>query len=339
MRSLTLGEATTVRSMLASEDVSERERIRRSKIPSRTFEGARQRAYSEGWVFDRYLPDPARLGRPLVHFVLARPHAEKLDLIRSRWQNDGSNVVLWQWPEALFAVFLTAAGSRIAEFSDQLGVAQPSVALTADVRKPQIPAYFDFEGSWSRILGVAGAVAYPQSLPKRMQSNGETRTYSDLKRKHVQELVSRANLETGAIRPLRTSPFFLPRSDQRLIADGSVDRRTFLDPRRIPPYDGREIDSMGFVHGELTAGATPAALFLRLATIRVTPFLFATNGKQVLLGAISLSPRVTTSTGVRPAVLANLQRFMKEIQIVREPVSALKVVVNHRYDRLFSADR
>jgi hypothetical protein len=124
-----------------------------------------------------------------------------------------------------------------------------------------------------------------------------------------------------------------------LLAKGAVERRTFLDLKRIPPFDDRGIEHVGFIHGELVEGATAENLFRRLASIRVTPFLLATDGNKVLMATLSPAPTSTPSGSPRPAVLANLQRFLRGIEIVREPVNSLDVVVDHRYDRLFTSDR
>jgi hypothetical protein len=117
---------------------------------------------------------------------------------------------------------------------------------------------------------------------------------------------------------------------------GVIERRVFLDLAKIPPCHDRVIERLAFIQGEFLSGSSPAALFRRLATIRVLPFLFATDGSRVLLGTLSPAPPTPTKADMKPAVLANLQRFLRSIDIVRERVASLSVVVNHRYDRLFA---
>jgi len=72
-----------------------------------------------------------------------------------------------------------------------------------------------------------------------------------------------------------------------------------------------------------------------LMAIQVRPFLFASGNSRILLATLSGTPSDLESRANRPAILGNLQRYLRNIQIVREPIEALSVVVNHRYDRLF----
>jgi hypothetical protein len=335
MKALTRNEATVVRSLLASEPVSERERIRRSGIPSRTFQGARQRAYADGWVFDRYLPDPVSIAKPYVTFVLGQPFAERYREVTDRWKNDLRCVLLWNWEETLFGIFFTG------ENPTHLGVEQlgPETfrrvfEFTADARKPHIPVFFDFEGSWSRIWELPGTHSYPHPLPSEIWEGHSKPILSSQDRVRIADMVERPFQQGRELGPLRVSPFYLPRSQRRLFEKSAVEHRVFLDLAKVPSYQHRPVERIAFVQGVLHPGGSVSALFRRLLAMKVFPFLFATDESKVLLGALSPAPRGPLSSTPRPAILVGLQRHLRSIEIVRESVSTMNVLVNHRYDRL-----
>lgn len=335
MKELTRSEAIVLRSLLACEDVRESERARRTGLPSRTVEEVRRRCYGEGWVFDRYVPNPVSLRTPLVSFAFARPYADKvLEVTRTFEELDGG-VLLWKWPDTLFSVSWSSAPEELAR---QESLIAPSsnltFNLTVDTRKAQVPVYFDFEGSWSRLTGQSGATSYPHSLPGEL---GPAVVLGGQERMGVTELIRRP-FEGPTPGPLRVSAYFLPRSQQRLLRDGKVQRRTFLDPSAVPPYEGRSVEQIAFTHGSLKPGRSVDGLFGRLAAIHVTPFLLVSDGTHVLLGAVSPAPSPRPTDGPRPAVLANMEDFLQEIEIVRNRASDLRVIANHRYDRLIVGD-
>jgi hypothetical protein len=335
MRSLTKGEASVVRSLLASERVSERERIRRSGIPSRTFEGARQRAYAEGWVFDRYVPDPVRIARPNVTFSLVQPFAERLDDVVERWKNDMRNVLLWRWQETIFGVFLSSDDdSRVGSRQFGPGTLHSAFEVTADTRRPHIPVFFDFEGSWCRSWEISGTLSYPHPIPMRSLEGEPSRRLSQNDRARVAELVRRPFKRGAEPGPLRVSPFYFPRSQRRLLETETVERRVFLDIAKVPAPQARPFERVAFVQGTFLPGCTAPPLFRRLVAMNVFPFLFATDGSRVLLGTLSSSPGSESGNGPRPAILVGLQRHLRSIEIVRESIPSLTVLVNHRYDRL-----
>jgi hypothetical protein len=336
MKSLTQSEAVVVRSLLAAEHIPERERIHRSGIPPRTFEAVRKRAYLEGWVFDRYIPDPARVGKPKVSFTLVQPFSESHKSVESRWTHDPGLVLLWSWPETLFAVFIgDEEASRIRQGAFDPGACRNCFDLTADARRPQIPVFFDFEGAWTRSADLPGTQAYPHSLPANLRGADHALRLPTSAESRLAELVSRPFRHPDRSGPLRVSPFFLPRSQQRLLATGAVERRVFPDLTELPPPQNRAIERIVFLRGILLPGMSAPALFRRLARMNVLPFLFATDDTRVLLGALSPAPPTAAGTA-RPAVLGNVEQFLRNIEIVRERVLDLTVVANHRYDRIFA---
>lgn len=337
MRSLTEGEAITIRSLLASESISERERTRRSKVPARTFARARRRAYDEGWVFDRYIPDPRRLGMPLCTFALVQPFAEQMASMVQKWGDDPLNILLWRWPEMLLGVFVSEAAEAMTQ--DRIGASESvrkEFWLTADTRSAQLPVYFDFEGAWSRFIGQEGTLAYPHPLPAIALEGTAPTSFSSAERGKVLSMVSVTTGGSTATKPLRGSPFFLPRSQQRLLSEGAIERRTFLDINKIPPYQDRALESVVFIHGNLAAGATADQLFGRLSAIDVSPFLFVEDGSRILLAALSPNPESQSHRRTGVTVLGNVQQFVNEIEVERLPVSLMTIHANHRYERLLA---
>jgi len=75
-RSLTEQEVRVVGFLLEDSAEGERARLQRWQLPRSTYHHIRRRAYAEGWVYDRYLPDPRLLALPWVSFMLVRPFAD-----------------------------------------------------------------------------------------------------------------------------------------------------------------------------------------------------------------------------------------------------------------------
>src|ERR1700686_937500 len=116
MRSLTEAEARVIAHMLASSPGQERERLRQLQLPRSTFHAVRRRAYAEGWLHDRYVPDPARFGFPRVTFVVARPFADREDELAQSWDRSPGNVLTWASAQVTFGVFFhesESAGTRL----------------------------------------------------------------------------------------------------------------------------------------------------------------------------------------------------------------------------------
>jgi hypothetical protein len=335
MKSLTKGESVVIGALLASEPISERERIRRSGIPSRTFEGVRQRAYAEGWILDRYVPDPVRIGRPEVTFVVAQPFLEHFKEVEENWRNDSDGVVVWKWQETLLGVFMSEpGGAKLRRRDLPAEYFRRNFEVVADARMPHVPVYFDFEGAWSRIAELDGVPGYPHTLPAKGHEGSAPTVAAKSELLRVAELVDRPFRASGDSRPNRMSRFFLSPRARRLLATRAVVHRVFLDVTRVPPYKDHAIEKVALVQGELRQPGSAATLYRTLLTIRVLPFLFVTDGSKVLIGALSPAPCIVSQSGPVPSVSGILEHYLSSIEIVREPVSSLLVPVNHRYDRL-----
>jgi hypothetical protein len=336
MRSITVKEAVAIRALLAALPISERERVTETGLESRTFERIRRRAYSDGWLFDRFVPAPLSTGFGAVIFVVAHPFAEFLSETQTLWKGLPSNVLLWRWPETLFGVFFTKESPQRFLARIQVPNSHGEVFVVAsDSSIPSVPVYFDYEAAWSRHTHQAGTLAYPHALSAPPPREGVSPNLRVAELAGVAGLVGRPFRNDAERGRLHMSPFFFPRSFQRLLKTRAVELRTILDPQALPPYEGSPIERIAFVQGELNSPGTERQLFRLLMALQVTPFLFASDGSRVLLATLSPAPVDTPAGANRPAVLRSLRSLLKEIRIVRESVQSLTVVVNHRYDRLF----
>lgn len=347
-RGLTPAEGAVIRSLLAARPVSEKERMQESQLAPRTYHAARQRVLEEGWVLDRYLPDLSRLGFPLVTFAIGQPYEERAREVQERWSDDPSSVLLWSGPETLFGVFVGRSaewkGPGGTGFGAESGLRR-GLSLTADSRQFGIPVYFDFEASWNRLLGSSAARAYPHPWFSQTPSDDE----ESLETHGGPALSPGALLSVEALlrRPFeaevsgkslsRAGPFYAPRSQQRALEAGWVERRLFLDPLRVPSVQGQQIQRVVLIQGHLREDRRPQGLLHQLLEdCRVTPFLLATDWKSVLLGALSPFPAApgTSTPSDRSSVSYVLQSYLQSIEVFREPVTSLASQVNHRYDRL-----
>jgi hypothetical protein len=334
MRIATESEAAVVRDLLASRTASDLGEGSESRVGSRSFRRISKRAYTARWVYDRFLPDLSTVGVTSAVFVIARPFADVLESVRARWAGLSSNVLLWKWPDVLFGAFLCRESTR--ELLPLLGLGPgrwESWVVACDLKVRSIPVYFDFEGAWARVAGLQGTIAYPHSLPTRRTAPGrrilDSRSISALT-----ALVARPLGNTSSSGPLRVSSFFLPRAHQQLLRVGAVERRTFLNLGRAPPGREAATKRVAFLFGELRSPAAEAELFGTLMALPVFPFLYASDGTSVVLAAVSPGPKRPLTQQGLPSVLGSLERLMKDIRILREPIEELQVEVDHRYDRL-----
>ena len=346
-RPLSSAEVQVIRSLLAARLVPENVRIGETGLPPRTYHAVRNRVLQEGWVVDRYLPDLGLLGLHHVHFVIGQPFEEKGRDVVERWASDPTNLLLWSGPQTLFGVFVSGP----AEWSGPMGLGigkesglRRSLALTTDASKFGIPVYLDFEGAWSRMTGSTGHLSYPHpwfarprdvasspgsAVPNGISSGALTSIYG---------LVHRPfEVESEGGNLLRTGPFFAPRSQQRALQRGWVERRLFLDPFRLPPVPGGGMERVALVHGELQRDRPPTGLYHQLLEdCGVAPFLFATDWSHVLLGFVARRTGEGLSAGAPPRASVSfvLQSHLQGIEVFREPLASLRTTVNHRYDRL-----
>lgn len=331
-----------IAALLAARPERERERLRVLGIPRSTYYAVRRRAYLEGWLKDRYVPDPACIGRPYASFIIARPFAERVQDLAAPIAPVGAPTVLWASPQLAFAVLFHAEPAHAAQVVQKWKDAQivaSEVTISTDVRGANIPVFFDFEGAWDHMARVPGTLAYPHGLGGAFPADEEVPPLTP----HT--LWALSNLLARPFRPAeadndghQTGVFGLPFSERRLLTRGWVSHRVLLNPSRVPAYPGRAGDRLFLIAGTPKAGARPEALFARLTReCRVFPFLYVVGRQRWLIGALGgepAAPDAADDRRDRVPVLPTLTEAMEAIQIFQEPLSALNLIADHRYDLL-----
>lgn len=351
LHGLTEAEARVVWSALALPGAPEKERLTGSGLPSSTYHATRRRAYDEGWLRDRYVPDPIAVGRPTVTFLLGRPFAEEIAPIVRRWSASDGNAVVWTGTPMVLGVFFhtgrAAARRWVARASDDARI-RDLVSLTVDLPERRVPVYFDFEGAWARVVGLPTSPEYPFGL-----GIGATGPAVPVARRPIPDRLRAAGVEMLE-RPFADGPGHLSRwfglggMDRRqreLVESGYLRLRTMLDPATLPAYRGRVVDQVVVVTGEMREHLEPTVLLSELRTsYGLSPFLFASEGSRVLLGLLGHSGPTpvepeegTPSTALGPLLRETLSRRMQRVDIYREDASALRAPVDHRYTSLLRA--
>lgn len=344
MRALTEAEGRVIAVLLGSTATNERDRLQRLRVPRSTYHAARRRAYAEGWLRDRYVPNPARFGFPIVTVAVVRPFADRTGSLVDRWSRNPANVAAWLGPQAALGVFFHPDASAAERFSastaeGELGT--PVTVIPATSTSPELPVYFDYEGLWAHLAGLEGTATYPNGLGGPIGKEGPTASQLRHRQWSTSELVQRPfRAEAEGRGGHLVGPFGLPFSQLRALRDGWVTHRVFLDPSRVPPYHGRSADQVVLISGSLRKGARPEQLFASLTReCRVFPFLFATHDGRALLGALgrgAANGRAPTepSEADRRPVLPTIQEYLEGIQVLQEPAAMFRTVVDHRYDRV-----
>jgi hypothetical protein len=346
VRFLTEAEGRIIAVLLGAAPSSERDRLHRAGVPRSTYHAARRRAYEEGWVQDRYLPDPVRLGYPWATFVLLRPYADRIDVVNRRWSADPTNVLSWWSPQLALGVFLNRTqrdAEHLVRSLEADHAASSTTVVTAHLTEPEVPVFFDYEGLWTHLALIPGTVTYPNGLGGNFPgSDGPVAAPSDHQSWAMAQLIRRPfELETARKAGHLVGPFGLPFSQQKMLRDGWVTHRVFLYPSRLPPYQGRSAEQVVFVAGKLRKGARPEELFATLTReCRVFPFLYVVHEGRVLVGALGRTPGMGSGAAAdrseppRRAVLPTLQGFLEAIDVTQELATQLRTVVDMRFDRL-----
>jgi hypothetical protein len=346
VRALTDSEARVIAVLLAARPDHERERLHQVGIPRSTYHAVRRRAYDEGWLRDRYIPHPVPLSRPCVTFLVARPYADRFEEFTKEVSDDPGNVLLWTGSQAALAAFFHAKPEdprRLLRRLESMRLAAPPLAVTVSADGPSVPVYFDFEGLWDHLAGSEGTLEYPHGLGGPIargvaEADGPAPIgLTPHQRWALDELLRRpfAAVEHGRGGHL-VGPFGLPFSQRRLLARGWVTHRTFLEPSRLPPYQGKAADQIVLISGAPRPGARPEVMFSTLTReSRVYPFLFAVGQDRWLLGALGgSSPTPPDTRAARRPVLPTLREYLEGIEIVQEAAAGFTTPVDHRYDRL-----
>jgi hypothetical protein len=337
MKSLSAAEARVIAALLAASPGDEATRARQSGVPRTTYQTIRRRALIEGWVHERYVPAPAAVGASRVVFRLAQPFAERRAEVVRRWREQPGVVVLWASSETALSVSFEGrggpyAGAAPAESPIPDVWVRRRWAVSASPGPAELPVYFDFEGSWSRRIGLEAPVSYPLGLPSGRLPGPKPRQ-PDLR--SLLSVPFEAVPSEGIA--LRFSASHLSRGERQILSHGWAAHRVFPDLAEIPSYHGARDERVVVVTANLNTGGSMSRLLSSLyQTRRIAPFLAVAAEGRALLAMLAPAPGPRSET--YPAVLELFERELRDIEILREPLDTLFPVVDHRYDRLIRSE-
>jgi hypothetical protein len=337
MKSLSAAEARVIAALLAASPGDEATRARQSGVPRTTYQTIRRRALVEGWVQERYVPAPAAVGASRVVFRLAQPFAERRAEVVRRWREQPGVVVLWASPETLLSVSFEGgaepgpdAGAGPTETPLPDAWFRRSWTIAATPGPAELRVYFDFEGAWSRRIGLEAPVSYPQGLP------GGHPTGPKPPQAQLQSLLSfpfQAVPSAGIA--LRFSPSHLSRGERQILSQGWAAHRVFPALAEIPSYLGARDERVVLVMASLNPGGSMSRLLSSLyLTRRIAPFLAVAADGRALIAMLAPAPGPRSETG--PSVLGLFEQELRDIETLREPLDTFFPVVDHRYDRLLA---
>jgi hypothetical protein len=339
VEALTKAETTVLLSLLGAQwDETERTRIRASRIPRSTYQEAKRRLYREGYLTNRFVPDPHALGMDGFRFLVARPFVDAKGPVTRAFAEDPRTVTLWEGQSAIFVVQLVRRTARTPAKSERTEpeIEGTVVSLTAAHHPDLVPVFFDMEGAWSRVAGSAGPRSYPRGVPCAAGTQGGV--HGPLTPRNavaLRELLARPfdpNLEARNS-ALVAAPF-LPRTQRHLLAQGWAEWRVLLNFSKRLAYDERELRQLILVSGRLRAGVQLPYVTISLARrTGSAPFLAASDGTSVILGALG-GVGARTRSAPPTSVLGTLQAMLTDLQIVREDLSTLETHLNLRFDRI-----
>jgi hypothetical protein len=340
VRELSPSEGRVIRVLLAAIE-GETARVAAAGVPRSTYHVVRRRSYAERWVRTCLVPDPSLLGARTARFSLSRPYAGEMDALAASLAADPDTVLLWAGLDLVVSVALEGepAGSHPrAPPPPSLEGTMPPRAWTihAEAGPAGVPIFFDFEGAWDRWTNAGNPLTYPVPLGLA-SSHGRGEDSESARaalRRALQPLLDLREEEGGSL-SARLDGLPLSSMQQRLFRDTWVRLRVFPNLQRIPAYEGRHLDRVLFVTGALRGPATAASLSEGLMRDgAVAPFLFAHDRRRVLIGLIAERP-ARPLEGALPAFRL-LKEALDGIEVEREPVETLRVLVDHRY-RLLAA--
>jgi hypothetical protein len=345
-RNLTENEIIVIKSLLATSPESGEDRIRRSGLPRSTYRDAKRRIYASGILEDRYVPSPAATGFNRVYFFVARPFTDQFLEASRRLSELSGTVVCWTGPQVLFGVIFSQSGAISGSLVERARRAEfgiPGALIDVAPNPANIPVYFDFEGAWVHFTSSNGSVGYPRAIPHVRNPDDEPRFLQTREASMLRQLLLRPILGEGRRRePHLFGPAALPQSLQRWLDKGLVDWRVLLSLENPAAYRGISVSELLFVWGTLRERRSLQSFTNELTEeAGVFPFLAVGDGTRVLIASLATG-RFQTSDQIRAVttrfpVTPILSRNLNRIESIRQPLAQLKVVVNHRYDRLVPA--
>jgi hypothetical protein len=345
IRILTDSEARVAWSILSGGLGSEEKRIRDSGIPRSTYQDAKRRLYSEGVLVDRFVPNPSAIGIPRVSFLLLRPPAEEIGSVARTLAEIPGAVETWIGAQTAFSVIfhesIDESESLLKRASGgQLGNPLAIVSVDTGMRQvpsSQVPVYFDFEGVWVRYCGQPGARRYPCPLPPPCQEAAEGSDSPKRISPPISSLLTRHFTRPSHL----TGPYSVPRSQKRSLQLGRVEWRVFLGLLHLPTieYQGMSFEDLIFVTGKPREPDGLGRLLSDLAAdCNVRPFLLVGDHNSVLIASlgVGVSALKVAPDYAQPrnSVIKTVARHVKEIEVINERLSSLRMPVEHRYDRL-----
>jgi hypothetical protein len=267
-------------------------------------------------------------------FTLARPPVDQNQNVVREWKNHPENALLWSSGEGVFGVFLSSSRSKLARVLVDQSFRVETLVLEVECGEDSIPVFFDYELAWVRANGLPGITSgYPRSIPHPSASSGERNPALP---SSAQKAGLRTLLEEGGQAPRLPSVGFhllrrgLEEKSQRM---GWVAFRSILNPMAVAASVTGFPGWCSFAHGALLPSAQPLDLFRALAgPASVSPFLFASDGEQVLLGVLSMGPG-TRAPIERVSVTKTLERYLHAISVVQWPLGTTRIVTDHEYGR------
>jgi hypothetical protein len=342
-RNLTKNEAVVIKSLLSGSAGSGEDRIRKSGLARSTYRDAKRRMYASGIVEDRYIPSGAAAGAFRVSFLIARPYTNKAMQASQVLSGVPGTVVCWASPQLLFGVAFSLNETIYQSLHRQIqqgAFGTVVLCMEVDPDPRRIPVYFDYEGAWGHFTGLSGSARYPRAIPHSSGSPIGPPLMRTRDATSFRQLLQRPLTGEGRRHePHLFGPAALPRLQQRWLGQGLVDWRVLLSPQNPPSYRGVSVSELLFVLGVLRNRKGLAALLSDLTeTCGAYPFLLASDGNQVLLSSLATGRTNATDGPLmappRAPVTPVLSSHLDNIDCIRQPLSLLQIVVNHRYDRL-----
>ena len=318
----------------------------RATLAQRTRYHMKARLYERGILKDRYIPDPAGVGRPIVVFGLAETYAEGSEVARRAWAANRHAIHLWAadgWQMGVFVAGTRREAQALCTSLDPSHALRSEFVLACDSRRATIPVFFDFEGAWARAMGLPGVRGYPRAMPSS--------TFTERPEPPALTAPDQRAIDALLARPFATSsgapgrawwrrPALAPR-EHRLLADGLVEFRTVLDPVECRRWIRGFYSEMVWVAGRLKEGATAERLFTAVVRAGVLPFFFASDGSSSLLAYLSGrgGAQDLPDTPSGPELLPALRASLEGIVVFRERLDLLRTALDLRFDRLGCAPR
>jgi len=176
MRSLSPAEIRVIRVLLADPPISDRIRERIAGVPKTTYETIRRRAFTSGWLEERYIPTPSAVGALGATFILAQPYAEYWEDVIQAFRDNRDVVLLWASPETIFSVSFNRGTPDLANFLVPPKLVHRLWKIVAKPGAGDVPAYFDYEGAWSWGILNTPPLSYPRSFANRTGGEAECRS-------------------------------------------------------------------------------------------------------------------------------------------------------------------